>query len=93
MEKFFFRTSTETDRASGKILAVYLQVRKGKAAQVKELVEGAAFANYDRKGRLLGLELLAPCNVTLIERIVQDEPTRIRKFVKGTIPREMAMAR
>jgi uncharacterized protein YuzE len=93
MDKFNFRMVTETDRESGKILAMYFQVRKGKATEVKELVDGTAFANYDRKGRLLGLELLGPCTVTVIERIIHDEPTKIRRFVKDNIPRKMAMSR
>lgn len=93
MDNFFFKTSTEIDRKSGAILAVYFQVRKGKAAETRELVDGAAFANYDRKGNLLGLELLAPCTITIIERIMNEEPSRIRKFVKDNIPRKMAMAR
>jgi hypothetical protein len=91
MDKFFFRFSVETDKETGRILAAYLQVRKGKAAEVNELAEGAAFANYNDKGKLLGLEILGPCQVTLIERIAQSEPVQVRDFFRNNMPRKMAM--
>ena len=59
MNEFRFRVSVETNDHTGEIIAVYFQVRKGKVANTKERVQDTLFADYDRKGRLLGVELLA----------------------------------
>jgi uncharacterized protein YuzE len=73
---------------TGKILAAYLRVRRGKSAEVREYAEGAAFADYDSKGRLLGIEFLAPCQIQVLRRIVRNEPAPIKAFLNRSIPAE-----
>ena len=92
MTKFDFRMTVEVDNETGRTLAAYFRVRKGKSAETKELTEGTAFADYNRKGELLGLEMLAPCKLTLIEQIVKKEPMAVRSFVKNNAPRKMVVA-
>ena len=46
MKKLDFRIRVEVDSESGKPLAVYLQIRKGKAARVQELVQGGVFVDF-----------------------------------------------
>lgn len=86
----------ETDNRTGEILAVYFQIRRGKAATVNELQDGVAYANYDRKGRLLGIELLEPCEVQCLTRIAEKEPAkfqnRVKNFFKSSIPRKMMLS-
>lgn len=48
----------ETDPETGEIIAVYLRIRRGRSAETREIVAGVAYADYDRRGRLLGIELL-----------------------------------
>ena len=48
--KFAFRVSIETENETGRVLAVYFQVREGKSVTVKEHADGSAFADYDRQG-------------------------------------------
>jgi uncharacterized protein YuzE len=91
MKKLDFNIRVEVDSETGEALAVYLRVRSGKAFEVRELEEGKVFANYDRNGLLLGIELLAPCKITLFDRITVSEPKEVREFIKRTIPREMAI--
>jgi len=90
-----FNVIQEVDKATGDILAVYFQIRLGKAKTVKEVREGVAFANYDYLGRLLGVELLAPCSVTVLARLANDEPlkhkNRIKDFFKKSIPKSLAI--
>jgi uncharacterized protein YuzE len=85
--------SVETNNETGHVAAVYFQIRKGKAAQTRELVDGNAFVDYSASGQLLGIELLAPCNVTVLDRIARQEPKVVKTFLRSTIPQEMALAR
>lgn len=87
---FRFRTTVQTDERSGRIMAVYLQFREGKATKVVEHADGNAFANYNRKGELLGIELLGPCRLSVLDRVAKSKP--VRDFVRRVTPREMALA-
>ena len=80
--------SVETDDQTGEILAVYFLIRKGKSARVQEFCDGKAFADYDSKGRLLGIELLAPCKLSVLDKIEGNDP-EAQRFVKRSAPREM----
>jgi uncharacterized protein YuzE len=88
-----FAISVEVDKDTGRVLAVYLQVREGKAASVEEFAGGRAFANYNRDGELLGVEILAPCEIKVLDRIAKTAPAGIRNRVKGffrdSIPQHM----
>ena len=86
-EKFHFRLSVETDDETGRVLAVYFQIRKGKSVSVKEFYDGVAFADFDRRNRLLGIELLAPCEVSLLERIAKQP--KAKRFVRDSVPAGM----
>jgi uncharacterized protein YuzE len=85
--RFSFSLRVENDDQTGEILAVYLQIRKGKSQRVKEYANGTAFADYSRNGDLLGIELLAPCEVKVLTRIATDEPAK--RFIKNSTPRGM----
>ena len=88
--KYSFRIDIETHDQTGEVLAAYFSVRKGKAHETKEFAGGCAFADYDKKGRLLGIELLGPCKISVIDRITSEAPAR--KFFKGSIPRQLVAA-
>jgi len=91
MERFNFGLSVSTDRETGETLAVYFRIRNGQVAETKEFADGSAFADYDRQGRLLGIELLGPCEITVLDRIARKEP-KAKKFIRNAIPRHMAIA-
>ena len=59
--KFSFRVNIETGDQTGKVLAVYFQIRTGKTKVTKEYADGSVFADDDKNGELLGIEMLAPC--------------------------------
>lgn len=89
MTEFNFRLDVSIDDETGKPFAAYLQVREGFAAETREVVPGKAMADYGEDGRLLGIEFLAPCQVEVVDRLVQDEPQPIRGFVSGSMPRDL----
>ena len=85
-----FAISVCTNNKTGEIMAVYFQISEGKATSVKEHCQGAAFANYNRNGKLLGIELLAPCKTSVLTRISPD--VNVKRFIRGGIPRQMELA-
>jgi uncharacterized protein YuzE len=92
MSKPYFNVNIETVTETGELKAVYFRVRKGKVYETKELVDGTAYADYDRHGALLGIELLGPCKVAVLDRRINTEPASVRRFVKRSMPRQMAIA-
>jgi hypothetical protein len=95
-DAFEFGVGIDVNNSTGEILAVYFQVRKGTASNVVEMANGAAFVNYNKRGQLLGVELLAPCSISVLDRIAQNEPlsrrSYVRKFFRRSVPREMVAA-
>jgi hypothetical protein len=91
--KHSFGVEVCTERKTGEMLAVYFQVREGKAAQVKEFADGTVFANYARNGELLGIEMLAPCEIKVLDKIAASEDPKYRNqtrdFFRNSVPRNM----
>ena len=91
-----FRVSIETDDATGDVLAVYFQVRRGKSHETREFERGKVFADYNRRGELLGIEMLAPCKVSVVDKLAKHEPDQFRRrtkqFMKRSGPRRMVPA-
>jgi uncharacterized protein YuzE len=86
-DKFYFRVSVETCNETGDVLAVYFQVRKGKTKVTKERAGGNVFADYDKHGKLLGFEMLAPCRASVLENIAQQASAK--RFVRSAVPNGM----
>ena len=96
MTPFTFGLAVETDVATGDILAVYFQIRKGKVHETREFADGVALADYKSNGELIGIELLAPCKTTIVDQLAANEPAAMRretkKFMKDAGPRKMVLA-
>jgi hypothetical protein len=90
--EFVPRLSVSVDETTGMIRAAYIRIRAGDVADTHEVAEGRAFADYDAQGLLLGIELLAPCEVAVLDRIAEREPEPVRRFVRGSPPRELVSA-
>ena len=89
MKQIELSISVQVNHANGSVGAVYFQVRRGRAAKVRELANGNAFANYDINGRLLGVELLAPCEIAVLDQITKKESMPVKNFLRNSIPVEM----
>lgn len=92
MPKFLPQLDLSVDETTGGIRAAYVRVREGAVHETREVVEGRAFADYDEAGLMLGIELLAPCEIEVLERIAKDEPEAVRRFLRGSPPRELVPA-
>jgi uncharacterized protein YuzE len=91
IENINFEVTISPDLTTGRILAVYFRIRRGKVAQTREFAEGNAFADYDRRGRLLGVEILGPCEVTVLNKITHGERAPVKQFLQNSIPRGMVL--
>ncbi len=89
MPKFLLQLSLSVDETTGQIRAAYVRVREGTVSETREVAEGRAFADYSEEGLLLGLELLAPCTVKVLDDISEQEPEPVRRFLRGSPPREL----
>jgi hypothetical protein len=87
-----FRLEASVDDRTGRMVAVYLRVREGEVATTKEVEPGIAYADYDAQGTLLGIELLGPCDVAVLDSIAEGEPEAVRRFLHGGAPRELVPA-
>src|SRR5258707_15673277 len=85
------QSTVSVDTHTGDVLAVYLRVRIGKAAETREFAEGNAFADYDRVGNLLGVEVLGPCAGKIFDRISRGEPKSVKRFLRGSLPVQMLL--
>ena len=88
-----FGVSITTDEQSGEVISAYFQVRRGKVHETREFADGAAFADYDAHGHLLGIELLSPCKVSIVDQLALNEPATLRQrtktFMRRAGPRQM----
>jgi uncharacterized protein YuzE len=89
--KHDFDVNVEVQNQTGEVLAVYFQSRKGKSAETREFDNGRVFADYDKRGRLLGIELLGPTQIAVLDQITMKEP-ETQRFVHRSVPRQMALA-
>jgi hypothetical protein len=80
------------DEGTGKVRAAYLRARDGAVAETREVAAGEAYADYDRGGRLLGVEFLAPCEVSVVDQLTLAEPENVREFLRSAPPRQMLLA-
>jgi uncharacterized protein YuzE len=93
---YSFQLTVDTDDATGEVLAAYFQVRKGKVHRTVEFAKGNAFADYDRKGSLMGIEVIGSCRTSIVDQIAAAEPsdlrTRVKRFMRQAGPRKMVAA-
>lgn len=64
--------SVEMDKESRHILAVYVKLNAGEVARTVEIEKDACYADEDSEGRLLGVEMLAPGQVTILAHKVSQ---------------------
>jgi uncharacterized protein YuzE len=88
-EIFGFELSISA-RNDGTLEAAYVRFRSGKVSKTKEVIEDVLLADYNSRGQLLGLEILALVKISDLTRLV-DEPSRrpFRRFIERSAPEEL----
>ena len=79
--------------ADGNVQAVYIRLLDNKIAKTVEIEEDVLMADYDSRGRLVGIEILAPVPLSNISKLV--EPPRRKPFsrlVREQAPSKLVLA-
>ncbi|MCH7592250.1 MAG: DUF2283 domain-containing protein [Planctomycetes bacterium] len=80
-------------RNDGTVEAVYILVRGNKVARTKEIIEDILLADYDSRGQLVGIEILAPVRIQRITPLVEQPRRRpFSKFVRERAPADLVLA-
>lgn len=85
---FLPELSVSVDEKTGQVRAAYFRLRVGEVNETREVAEGRAFADYDASGSLLGIELLAPCEIDELIDLAATEPEPVKRFLRGSLPHE-----
>src|SRR4026207_812349 len=74
-------------RKDGSIDAIYLAVSANKVARTDEFIEDHMLVDYDRNGRIVGIEILAPIRLRDVTGLV-DARTRapLRRLLRRRAP-------
>lgn len=88
----FFEFSTSA-RDDGTLEAAYIRLRHTKIARTKEIRADVLLADYDSRGNLVGIEILAPVRFADLAPLV-EEPTRkpLKRFVSHSASPDLVMA-
>ena len=79
-----------TGGPDGRLRAAYVHVRKAKVARTKEVVEDTLLADYDSRGRLVGIEILGPVKIHVLVQLVDDKDrAAFRRFARENIPESL----
>lgn len=74
-------------RRDGTIEAIYIRLSDRKVARTEEVSEDILLADYDSRGQLVGIEVLAPVRIADLAKMVDDPVRRpFHKFVKQAVP-------
>lgn len=63
--------TVEYDLLDKGIVAGYMRLREGKVARTVEIAPDLVLVDLNSRGVLLGVEILGPCEVTILERIAR----------------------
>jgi uncharacterized protein YuzE len=80
-------------RGDGTLEAAYIRFLNGKVASTRELIENTLIADYDSRGRLIGIEVLAPVSLAILaSHVAMPRRTSLRRFLKHSAPRQLIRA-
>jgi uncharacterized protein YuzE len=79
-------------RKDGALRAAYVRLSQGRVAKTREIVEDVLLADYDSRGRLLGIEILAPVNLSDVLRLVEPLARKaFQRFMTRAAPKKLVL--
>ena len=74
-------------RDDGTVEAIYVTFLPHKVAKTVEVEEDQLLVDYNRRGEIVGIEILAPVRIRTLTRFVRDDQRpSFRKFIRSTVP-------
>jgi hypothetical protein len=92
VEKITLETSVCVDSETGKVLSACFRIRFGNSAETQEFGGGNALADCGAKGRLLGVEIIGPCEGAILGQISKGQPDPVKSFLQNAMPAQMLLA-
>lgn len=91
-KEIFFQVSI-SGRNDGTIEAVYIYLSDNKVARTVERIDSQLLVDYDRRGNIVGIEILAAVPIQKVTKLV-DPPVRrpFKRFIKESVPRDFVYA-
>ena len=78
---------------SGSVASCYIHLADRKVAKTREVRKGILLADYDRKGRLVGLEILGPIKLSIvIKQLDHIMRQPFRKALRESFPASLRVA-
>jgi uncharacterized protein YuzE len=80
-------------RDDGTVEALYITLSAKKVVKTREVIPDVLLVDYDSRGDVVGIEILAPVKISRVTRLV-DAPRRrpLRRFIEESAPGEMVHA-
>jgi uncharacterized protein YuzE len=76
-------------RNDGTLEAAYIQLSELAVARTREIVEDVLLADYDSRGGIVGLEILAPVKLSDLTKLVdRSKRPAFKRFVARSAPRD-----
>ena len=71
----------------GSLGGAYIKLQSGRVHHTEEIRPGVLLADYDKNGRLLGIDILAAVNVSIVTGLVDDPRQRasLKKVMKNRL--------
>ena len=80
-------------RSDGTVEAIYILLRDERVFRTEEVRPDILLADYNRRGDLVGIEVLAPVKLSALSRLVEESQRRpFRRFVRERAPEELVTA-
>ncbi len=80
-------------RSDGTVEAMYIRLRGGKVHKTIEIQEDVLLCDYDRRGNVLGFEVLAPVKISqLVKQVSSPVRKSFEKFVRQSAPDQLVCA-
>ncbi|HVA50180.1 MAG TPA: DUF2283 domain-containing protein [Pirellulales bacterium] len=77
-------------REDGSLQAAYLRISDKQVARTEEVVESVLLIDFDHDGQLVGIEILAPVQISqvmeLANRLDASQRQSFKNFVKSSAP-------
>lgn len=75
---------------SGELMGAYFRIREGVVKKTRSISSGLMIADYDDGGKLLGVEMLGPCEGKVFDSIKIEKQAKVQ--IRRAAPRELITA-
>ena len=87
---------TVNSREDGTSVAAYIRISGNQVARTEELIQSVLLVDFDHDGNLVGIEILAPVEISQVieiaDRLEAKQREAFQKFVRSSAPPGLVLA-